>query len=66
MWLRNQFSCRDGGNNNKNVFIEKSVTSSLLILPVGIKEEKVFTRQGGNRTGPKNLGGVKIKVMWVM
>lgn len=42
------------------------MTSSLLILPVGIQEEKVFTRQGGNTTGPKNLGGVKIKVMWVM
>lgn len=62
MWLWNQFSCRDGGySTNKNVFTEKSVTRSLLILPVGIQEEKVFTRWGGNRTGPKNLGGVKIK-----
>lgn len=35
---------------NKNVFTEKSVTWPLLILPIGIQEEKVFTRQGGNRT----------------
>lgn len=48
MWLWNQFSFSDGGN--KNVFTKKSVRWSLLILPVGIQEEKVFTRWGGNRT----------------